>query len=118
MSALPAKVDFTIWLGATFRKRLTLYNSATPVDGEERDLTGYTAELIIRDKPQGTPLLTLESGTGITLGGVDGTIDLHIDATTTGVLLWRNGVYDLTITEPGPGDTDPLIYGAFHTRGV
>lgn len=129
MTVIPDKHTFTIWQGATFYEVLTLYetmNQASP-----RDLTGYTAEMIIRDKPNGTPLLTLatlensnrSSGCTITLGTTtndQGQIRLQIADTVTKDLgkssSWKSGVYDLTITSNGV--TDALLYGGIKVVGV
>lgn len=116
MTLLPDKLNFTIWQGATFRTRLTLYTDAGVT---LRDLTGYTGSLIIRDRPKSTTtLLALSSPGDIIFGGAAGTIDIVISATATAALAWTVGYYDLTITAPGPGDTDALIYGAFAVKGV
>lgn len=118
MSLLPAKFDFTIWKGATFRKQLVLRTGGP--DSPLRNLTGYTSELVIRPEAEGAALLTLTTANGkIILGGVNGTIDLVIDAATTAAITWPSGVYDLTITAPGgSGETDALLYGGFKVRGV
>lgn len=113
---LPDRYNFVIWAGATFRNRLTLY---TDEGVTLRNLTGYTASLIIRDEPQGTPLLTLTTvDNSILLGGVNGTIELVITASATAAITWTTGVYDLTITAPTGGDTDALLYGHFTVKGI
>lgn len=118
MSALPDKLDFKWWRGTTFRSRLTLYTSDTPNPAFLRDLTGYTAQMIIRDRPDGLALYALSStlavdGSGIVLGGSAGTIDLVIDESAK--LPFKNGVYDLTISNV---DTDAIVYGAFRILSV
>lgn len=117
MTLLPDRLKLTCWQGATFRTRLTVYTD----DGVTlRNLTGYTAEMIIREEPKNpTVLMTLSSGLGtIVLGGTAGTIDLLISAADTAALTWQVGHYDLTITAPGPGDTDALVYGTISVSGV
>ena len=113
---LPEKHNFNIWKGATFRTKLTLYTDA----GQTlRNLTGYSAELVIRDNPQGTALLTLNtSNSGIVLGGAAGTIVLKITASDTATITWQAAVYDLTITAGSGGDTDALLFGGFTAQGV
>lgn len=117
MSILPDRANFKIWRGATFRKRLTIYESdgTTP-----RDLTDYTAELIIRDEPDGTPLLTLTTeNDGIVITGASGVIDLIISASESANIDWNVGVYDLTITSGDVGgDTDALLFGTFSASGI
>lgn len=115
MSIQPERANFNIWRGATFRKRLTL-----TVDGEPRDFTDYTAELIIRDEAEGDPLLTLTTeNSRITLGDDNGQIDLVISAEDTADISWDIGVYDFTVTAPGvDGDTDALLFGTFRVSGI
>lgn len=76
-----------------------------------KDLTGFTANLQIKRKlPNGdleaTPIveLTTENG-GITLGGLEGTIDLFISATDTGALPSANAFYDLKLINGGTIET-------------
>jgi len=117
MSIQPDKKNFKIWKGATFRQRIVLYqpNSTTLPE----NLSGYTGEMIIRDKPEGTPVLTLNTlNGGVTLGGSAGTIDLFIDATDTAAITWKSAVYDLTITGGGDDDTTALLYGGISAQGV
>lgn len=115
MSLEPAKAKLSIWRGATFRKRLFLYD----VDEELRDLTDHTALLEVRDEPSGDVLLTLSTENDrIELGGAAGTIDLVIAATDTADILWEAAVYDLTLTAPDDGDTDALLWGHVTVRGI
>ena len=116
MTLIPNKHNFTIWQGATFSEILTLYSTTDTI--APRNLTGYTAEMVIRDKPQGTGLLTLNtSNSRIVLGGTAGTITLTISATDTAAITWKAGVYDLTITS-STGNTDALLYGGIKINGV
>lgn len=117
MSLLPDKHNFKAWAGATFRVRITLFAD----EGDTlRDLAGYSAELVIRDKPQGTPFHTLST----TNGGIiledegQGTVDLFISDSDTASFTWKTGVYDLTITNDTSGDTDALLYGGFSVLGI
>ncbi len=109
MSLVPAKHNFTIYQGATFYKRIYF-----KVDGVIQDVTGYAASLVIKDKPKGTILLTIDtSGNGgIDLGDAEGTIDLTIDAADTKDLAWTSGVYELFVTDLVP-HTDVLLTGGF-----
>lgn len=117
MSIFPDKTNFRIWKGATFRERIILYeidSADTP-----QDLTGYTAELIIRDKPDGAALLTMTTeNDGINLGTTNGVIELVIEAADTAALTWQRGVFDLTITGGSNGDTTAILYGGFSVSGV
>jgi hypothetical protein len=115
MSLQPARQNFRIWKGATFEERIIYYTDAGQT---RRDLTGYSADLTIRDEPNGTPLLVLNTTNGgITLGGVNGSIDLLISGTATALIDWTAGVYDLILTAP-TGKTYALLWGAFGVRGI
>jgi len=77
------------------------------------DLTGFTARMHIRKKvtdPAYEIELTTEDG-GITLGGVDGTINLFIGAADTSLIDIKTGAYDLELVSPG-GVVTRLLEGA------
>lgn len=116
MSLTPAKITFKIRRGATFRKSLTLYQGATTTS-DEWDLTGFTAEMVIKDAPGGDILITLTEVDGITLGGDTGTIEMVLDAATTDALPWDVAHYELKITAGLGGDTDTLLYGSLTVSG-
>ena len=105
----PAKLKFTIYQGATFRKRLTwTAPSGTPVD-----LTGCTARMQVRPEVE-SPTVLLELTTangGITLGGVAGTIELFVSDDASTLFTWTAGVWDLEIEFPG-GDVRRLAQGS------
>ena len=105
----PARYNFTVQQGSTWRQVFTLHQGDT--DTPVANLTNYTASLVIKDRPSdSTPLLTLTSSSGITLGGTAGTITILQSATQTGAYNWANGEYKLTLTAPG-GDTNTLLFG-------
>ncbi len=68
------------------------------------DLTSYTAKMQIRKKvcESGTPELELTDGSGITLGGVNGTIQIDITKEQN-AFGDQSLVHDLELTEPGGG---------------
>lgn len=107
MSLVPARYNFTIYQGATFYKKITF-----EVEGSIQDLSEYDAELVIKDEPGGSELLTLAVGEGITLGGVLGTIDLKIEPLVTKNLTWSAATYELLLTDP-IGRIDVLMRGGF-----
>lgn len=88
----------------------------------------YSAEMIIRDKPQGTQRIKLataggspSTGCSITFSdspATKGRIVLEITASATAALTWKTGVYDLTITKTSTGVTDALLYGGIKVNGV
>lgn len=105
----PAKLKFTIYQGATFRKRLTwTAPSGTPID-----LTGCTARMQVRsDVESPTALLSLTTeNDGIVLGGALGTIELSVSDEDTAAITWDGGVWDLEIVHPG-GEVTRLAQGS------
>jgi hypothetical protein len=111
----PGRTNFTIWRGGTFRKALTYHTG--DLNSDPYDLTDYTAEFRIRDKPEGsTILVSLIDGDGITLGDDLGIIEITIPAADTAVD-WSTGAYELEITAPGGGDTDILLVGGVTVHG-
>ena len=113
MSLLPARVNHTIWKGATFQKVVTLLQGG--LGSNPRNLTGFTGVLTIRDR-DGVTLLTLttENG-GLTFGGAAGTVTITIASGVTAGLTWKTGTYDLLLT--GGGRTDPYMQGTFNVVG-
>lgn len=106
----PAKLKFTIYQGATFRKRLT-WKAGTPA--VPVDLTGCTARMQVRAEVESeTPLLSLTTENDrITLGGAAGTIDLYVSDEDTAEITWEGGVHDLEIEHPS-GEVTRLAEGS------
>ena len=99
---MPAhKVPLAIEQGATFDQTYTWKsgskNAAHPVD-----LTGCKARAQVRAEISSQEIL-LELTTenqGIVLGGVAGTIRIHITASASAAFDWESGVYDLEVEFP------------------
>lgn len=107
--------------GATYIRTFTWYacscgcesscgcgtSSSTPVD-----LTGFTADMQIRQTVQSATILYQASTTNgaIVLGGALGTITLTIPASATTGFTWNKGVYDLNLTSSG-GIVTRLLQG-------
>lgn len=92
--------DIIIQKGATFIYPILIWSDNRVT---RKNLTGFTAELKIKRKlPNGdlesTSIieLTTENG-GITLGGLEGTVDLYISAEDTATLPSANAFYDLKL---------------------
>jgi hypothetical protein len=136
MTLIPAKHTFKIWQGSTFFEVFTRYD--TDGTGQPFDFCSvvngtrvahYTAEMVIRNKRNGTPLLTLKAsyppavGDGIIfltdLNEV-GQIALLLENTTTAGITWKSGVYDLTVTDVSltPNVTSALLYGSVQIEGI
>jgi hypothetical protein len=105
----PAKLNFTIYQGATFRRRLRWLNpDKTPID-----LTGCTARMQVREEVESTAVLlelTTENGR-IVLGGTAGTVEFDVDPVTTAGITWSGGAWDLEIVHPG-GEVTRLAQGS------
>ena len=100
--------DFVIEESVRFDKRITWKDSTgTPID-----LTGYTAQMMIKKRITDTsPVIELNTtNSRITLGGAAGTIDLLISSADTDGLDLDVGVYDLEMIEPG-GERVRLLEG-------
>lgn len=96
---MAGKLNLTINQGETFTHILKWSDeNNTPVN-----LTGYTAKLQIREKPEAVnPLIELstENG-GIIFSLVEvGTFTLTISSTATTAITWNTGVYDLLMIAP------------------
>ncbi len=107
--ALGNTFNITINQGATFELTITWKDSA----GTAINLTGYTARMQVRETYSSTStIVSLTSGSGITLGGAAGTIAILISATTTAALTAPfSGVYDLELVSAG-GVVTRLLQGA------
>jgi hypothetical protein len=104
----PGLVNFVCPQGSTFRKTLTYTLDQTPID-----LSGYSSRLQVRTAHYSTdPLISLVSGSGLTIGGSAGTIDIYISDSDTSEIPAGNHVYDLEIISPS-SDVDRLIEGRF-----
>ena len=75
----PGRLDMSCYQGASFDYTLTWLSDGAPVN-----LTGYTGRMQVRDGyDAGSAIVSLTSGTGITLGGTAGTILVELTATQT-----------------------------------
>lgn len=113
----PASLDLVMYQGASWDYTLTWTTTAgsvtTPVN-----LTGYTARMQVRESVASTAtILSLTSGSGITLGGTAGTIYLEASAATTAGVATAGApseqfVYDLELVSPA-GYVTRLVEGLF-----
>jgi hypothetical protein len=105
----PGLVNFVCPQGSTFRRTLTYSLDEVPVD-----LSGYSSRLQVRQAYYSEdPIVSLVSGSGITLGGSAGTIDILISASVTSEFPTGTHVYDLEIVSPS-NIVDRLIEGTFN----
>jgi hypothetical protein len=102
--------DQAIKQGATYVKSIVWKDEL----GTPMDLTGYSAKMQIRSSvsaPKVLAEIATTPGSGITLGGALGTIELAISAALTGAIGEADGVYDLELTSGG-GIVTRLLEGA------
>jgi hypothetical protein len=105
----PGLVNFVCPQGSTFRRTLTYTLDELPVD-----LTGYSSRLQVREAYYSEdPIVSLVSGSGITVGGSAGTINILISASVTSEFPTGTHVYDLEIVSPS-NIVDRLIEGTFN----
>lgn len=109
----PGELDLTMYQGASWDYQLTWTTNGTAVD-----LTGYSARMQVRETQASTAvILSLTSGSGITLGGTAGTIYLEASATTTAGIAAQSTpktayAYDLELVS-GAGYVTRLVEGNF-----
>jgi hypothetical protein len=115
MSIQPARYNFSIWRGATYRASFELLEGDE--DSDPVNLVGYSALLEIRDKPGQNVLYTLSTTNGRIALAAEGTIELTIPAADTAGFAWNTGVYDLILTTPG-NVSDPYLFGAVSVNGI
>lgn len=87
----------------------------TDANGTPINLTGYTAAMQVRlTYPETTAVVSLTNGSGITIGGVAGTLTIHIPAATTATLQApKIYVYDVRIVSSG-GAVYRILEGDFY----
>jgi nucleoside phosphorylase len=101
------KMDLYVDSGATYTNGVEFRDSA----GALVNLTGYTAALKVRPTVESSTVsLSLTQASGITLGGVAGTVDFTFTAAQTTTLASGNYVYDLKVTSAG-GVATRLVEG-------
>jgi hypothetical protein len=108
----PGYLDLNCYQGANFDYSLTWQTGGTPVN-----LTNYSARMQVRDSyDAGTAVVSLTSGTGITLGGTAGTIYVELSSTETASLDGTPNaqyIYDLELIS-GAGYVTRLVEGRFY----
>ncbi len=114
MSLDPARYRFTLWKGSTFSKRIQILDE----EREPKNLTDYTAKLVAKTTPGGTTLLTLDTDNGgITLGGINGTVDFFMSDEDTAAITWKSSYYVFSLIDSS-GNLDYILHGPFRVRQV
>ena len=108
----PGTYNITAWQGADFDRTFTVTQSGTALN-----LTGYTSAMQVREAADSTAyLLSLTSGSGITLGGTAGTIAVAVSSAQSSAIPAGSYAYDLEIIS-GAGQVTRLLQGAFNVQG-
>ncbi|WP_156027813.1 hypothetical protein [Candidatus Solirubrobacter pratensis] len=115
MSVDPARLSFTVWRGTTFEKAITYYEDRD--EASPHDLTGFTAELILRDKIGGVTLAAMTTENAMIELRAGGIIFLQATPEVTASWTFNAAAYSLTVTSPA-GRTDALLHGLFRVRDL
>lgn len=108
MMAYPGVYNMDAPQGATLNRVLTWKIDGTPVN-----LTGFTARMQVRPTAtSSTVYLSLTSGSGLTLGGVAGTITVNATATQMAAVPAGQHAYDIELVS-GAGEVTRLVAGLF-----
>lgn len=100
-------LNFTVERGIQFQKTLTITEN-----GAAYDLTNFTAKMQLREQVNSSSaLLTLTSGSGLTLGGTAGTIIITIPAAQSNAIDVPKAVYDLQLTNGSSINVLSLVGG-------
>lgn len=109
----PAHQDIVILKGGAFKWRIAVTNK----DGSARNLTGYQAKMQIRqDVDDAAAVITLTTGSGITIDFANGYVDILIDKTKTSTLTIPSGVWDVWIDNGGSDSPEYLAAGGVEVR--
>ena len=109
MSYAAGPVHFTIDTYSRWAVTMTWYLDSTKTT--KKDLTSYTAAMDIRRKQSdSTALASLTSGSGITLGGSEGTISIVLEDTETALITPGPAVWDLELIDAS-GKNTRLVEG-------
>lgn len=105
----PGRYNITVYNGTTFQ-----LSPVWKVDNLPVDVTGYTADMQVRQFVDSSTILVELSTTNgrITIDGALGQINLALTSTETAGLTPGSYIYDLNIQSPG-GYVYKIIQGAF-----
>jgi hypothetical protein len=107
---LAERYDIQTYAQGSLNLGLTVYSDDAGTTLQ--NLTSYSASFRIMPAPASTPIVTLTSGSGITLGGSAGTIQVQRTPAQIQALGIDTGAYDLTITDSA-GTATVLLQGSF-----
>lgn len=105
----PGRYNMKVYQGSTFTLK-----PRWKIDGTLVNITGYSANMIVRNSPTSTTsIVTLSTANGrISVGGANGEFVLSLSAAQTTALAAGQYVYDLEVTSPS-GVVTRLLEGGF-----
>ena len=107
----PGTYNFTLYQGADWDRTFTVTQG-----GSALNLSGYSASMQIREAADSTAyLLSLTSGSGITLGGTAGTVAVAITSAQSSAISAGSYAYDLELLSGS--QVTRLIQGAVNVSG-
>ena len=101
------KFDIPIEQGATFEMTLTYADSV----GVPINLTGYSAEMQVREEVGGRVLATASTSNGSIVLSSGGQVVITLAAAQTSLIGAIVGVYDLFLKSPAGNPIRKLVYG-------
>lgn len=108
----PGLYDITCFQGADYDQSFTVTQGGTALNW-----SGYSARMQVREAADATAtLLSLTNGSGITLGGTAGTIDLVITNAQSAAVVSGSYAYDLELIS-GSTAVTRLLQGSFNVVG-
>jgi hypothetical protein len=107
----PGTYNFTLYQGADFDRTFTVTQGGTALN-----LTGYSAAMQVREAADSTAtLLSLTSGSGITLGGTAGSVAVVITSAQSSAIASGSYAYDLELFSGA--QVTRLLQGAVNVSG-
>lgn len=86
--------DFILFQGSTVAFGI-VWGGSVPID-----VTGYDAELTVRDGVGGTLITQFTTGNGrVSIGSTDGAINFSMTSTDSGALVAGDYIYELRVTD-------------------
>ncbi len=97
------------WMGFSFQHLED--DNVTPID-----ITGYTAEMVIKDSWEGVTYRTLINGSGITMTASTGIFSVSLAEADVAALEFKSAVYKLIVTDAS-GNVTPYFTGKLEVIG-
>lgn len=121
MAFLPAKTNFRIWRGGTFRYRFQ-WMIETSGTLEPQNTSGFTGTFIVVATDSIEPWIVLTNsldvhGSGLIFGGANGLVDIIISSHATKEITWESASYEFFVHDPVAEEDIPMFEGRFSAQG-